>query len=342
MPAPRRPPQPRWPRWPRLGNPIADWLESRLPLADTWTLTQRNVYIVPTKAGALFALTIAVMLVSSINYQLNLGYVLTFLLAGSGLVSMHLTHATLRGLQLHLRPVAPGFAGGATRLEVVLTNPGLVRHGIAVRLRRPPPPAVAPAPDLPRLVWCDVPEQGQETVRLALPLTRRGVHPVPALVVESSFPLGLFRAWTVWRPAQQALAWPAPEVPAPPLPAPAAAGHERRGAPRTTGGEFDGVRAWRRGDALRQVMWKKVARTGELVSRDTSQPASRELMLAWHHAAGNTDVEARLSRLSAWVLMADAAGFAWGLELPGIQLAPSHGDAHRLAALERLATWAPR
>ena len=48
-------------------------------------------------AGALL-----VLLLASINYQLNLGYVLTFLLAGSGVVSMHLTHATLRGLTLRL------------------------------------------------------------------------------------------------------------------------------------------------------------------------------------------------------------------------------------------------
>jgi hypothetical protein len=53
-----------------------------------------------------FALTLLLMLLASINYQLNLGYALTFLLAGSGLVSMHLTHGTLRGLTLHLRPVA--------------------------------------------------------------------------------------------------------------------------------------------------------------------------------------------------------------------------------------------
>jgi len=51
--------------------------------------------------------TLLVMLVSSINYQLNLGYVLTFLLAGSGLVSIHLTHGTLRGLTLRLRPFDP-------------------------------------------------------------------------------------------------------------------------------------------------------------------------------------------------------------------------------------------
>jgi hypothetical protein len=48
------------------------------------------------------------MLLAAINYQLNLGYALTFLLAGAGLVSMHVTHGNLRGLTLHLRPTAPG------------------------------------------------------------------------------------------------------------------------------------------------------------------------------------------------------------------------------------------
>ena len=55
------------------------------------TLTQGNVYILPTRAGWMFALTLLVLLLASINYQLNLGYVLTFLLAGSGVVSMHVT-----------------------------------------------------------------------------------------------------------------------------------------------------------------------------------------------------------------------------------------------------------
>ena len=44
-----------------------------------------------------------VMLIGSINYQLNLGYVLTFLLASCAGVSMHMTHATLKGLTLRLR-----------------------------------------------------------------------------------------------------------------------------------------------------------------------------------------------------------------------------------------------
>ena len=45
-------------------------------------LTQRNVYILPTAPGLMLALTLLLLLVTSINYQLNLGYLLTFLLAG--------------------------------------------------------------------------------------------------------------------------------------------------------------------------------------------------------------------------------------------------------------------
>ncbi len=313
---------------------IRRWWQSRMPRADHWTLTQRNIYILPTKAGLAFALTLLVMLLASINYQLNLGYVLTFLLAGSGVVSMHLTHATLRGLTLRLRAPAPGFAGDAALLEVVIDNPDGPRHGIAVQFAERQLHGASVA-------WCDVPALGSETVRLSIVPRSRGWHEVPVLEVSSAFPLGLFRAWTVWRPAARVLAWPRPEQPAPPLPATAPAPGEPTTTSRTAGGELDGVRAWRRGDTLRQIAWKKVAHTGELVSRDTAGTGSRELWLDWPDSAGpGGGAEQRLSRLAAWVLGAERAGLSYGLRLPGVEIAPAQGDAQRRAALDALAQWA--
>ncbi|MDI1245405.1 MAG: DUF58 domain-containing protein, partial [Rhodoferax sp.] len=81
---------------------MARWWQNRLPLTDSVTLTQRNVYILPTRAGLMLGVTLLVLLVASINYQLNLGYLLTFLLAGCALVGMHVGHGTLRGLSLNL------------------------------------------------------------------------------------------------------------------------------------------------------------------------------------------------------------------------------------------------
>ena len=303
------------------------WLASRLPASDSTTLNQRNIYILPTRAGFMFALTLVVMLLAAINYQLNLGFGLTFLLAGAGLVSMHLTHGNLRGLTLHLRPPQPVFALQPAPLEVVITNPRKLRLGLGLRVQDAPADST---------VWVDVPAFGQETLHLSMLPPSRGRHGVPMLLVESVFPFGLFRAWSVWRPAAQVLAWPLPEQPPPPLPSTNSQPGDSRISHRGSGGELDGVRPWRRGDTMRQVVWKKVARSGEMVSRETTAAGQRELWLEYSttHAAG---VEQRLSRLAAWVLAAEAQGLASGLRLPGATLPPSHGDAHQRAALGLLA-----
>ncbi len=311
------------------------WWQSRLPFTDTWTLGQRNIYILPTRAGLTFALTLVVMLLAAINYQLNLGYALTFLLAGAGLASMHMTHGNLRGLTLHLRPGAAVFAGEPALLEVVITNPGRHRCGLALHFedRR----AEGVSHDR-AFAWCDAPAQGQATLHVAIVPPRRGWHAVPTLVVETVFPFGLFRAWAVWRPAARVLAWPRPEQPLPALPPASATAGGERPQSRQAGSELDGVRPWRRGDTMRQVVWKKVARSGELVSRETTGSAQRELWLQWADAHGG-DVEQRLSRLAAWVLLAEREDLACGLRMPGRELPPGQGEAHRRAALDTLATW---
>ncbi len=320
-------------------NPIARrwraWWLARLPLTDSWTLTQGNIYIVPTRAGFVYAITLAVMLLASINYQLNLGYILTFLLAGSGLMSMHLTHRTLRGLTLHLRPPQAVFAGEPAPLEIVVRGAGRLSHGIGLCMQD----EGVSYDDVP-WVWIDVPAAGQATAHLSFVPTARGLHAVPVLRAETRYPFGLFRAWTVWRPAAQVLAYPAPERPAVPLPPAHAVGGEALQSRASEGGELEGVRAYQRGDTLKRIVWKKVARTGELVSRDTRIATQQELWLDYQ-ATQLPEAEARLSRLTAWVLAADRAGIAHGLRLPGVELNPDQGEAHRREALRALALWAP-
>ncbi|NUZ05010.1 DUF58 domain-containing protein [Piscinibacter koreensis] len=310
------------------------WWQARVPLTDSQLLTQRNVYILPTRAGFMFALTLVVLLLASINYQLNLGYLLTFLLAGSGIVSMHLTHATLRGLTLHLRPVAPAFAGAPAVLDVVLSSPDRERFGIGLRVLDAP---------LSTLSWIDVPARGQAALQLRFVPEQRGLQQLPALTAETRFPLGLFRAWTVWRPASRLLVYPRIEADAPKLPAARALAGGPGHARQTQGGEIEGVRAYRRGDPLKLVAWKKAAQaleTGsELVSRDTSASARHELWLDWADCAGLAP-EARLSRLTAWTLAATRAGADYGLRLPGREIAPDAGDVQRRRCLEALALWA--
>ena len=306
---------------------------ARLPRTDTQTLTQRNIYILPTRPGWMFAVTLVVLLLASINYQLNLGYLLTFLLAGSGLVSMHVTHGTLRGLTLHMRPAAPAYVGDAAVLDVVMTSPSSARFGIGLRMLDAPESTLA---------WTDVPAGSQSATHVSFVPLARGRIAIPTLSGETRFPLGLFRAWTVWRPATTLLVYPRPEVDPPLLPLATPITGGPSSSRSSDGGEIEGVRAYRRGDPLKLVAWKKAAQaleTGaELVSRDTSVSARRELWLEWS-ACGSLPAEERLSRLAAWTIAAERAGVDYGLRLPGLEIAPASGEAHRRHCLEAMALW---
>lgn len=309
-----------------LRRRMQQWFESRLRRTDTLTLTQRNVYILPTRPGFMLALTLTVLLVGSINYQLNLGYLLTFLLAGSAVVGMHVCHNNLRGLVLHLTPPAPTFAGNASPLELRLSSD---RPG-----ERPAVGLAVVGSD--RWAWVDVPGQGSATVQVAFTPETRGQQPVPTLTAETRYPLGTFRVWTVWRPSSTIVVYPRAESRPPPLPPGEARSGGGAASRRQSSGEFDGVRAYQRGDPVKLVVWKKFARSQELVSRDQQASQYQELWLDFHRT-GLADTEARLSRLCAWVLLADRLGLAYGLRLPGREIRPDTGAAHRLRCLEALA-----
>ena len=321
---------------------LQTWFENRLQLTDSVTLTQRTVYILPTRPGLMLGLTLLTLLVASINYQLNLGYLLTFLLAGSALVGMHVCHGTLRGLAMHL--IAPGahYAGASTAFDINLTNNRRsIRYGIGLSVLNP----AANKHKRRHWAWTDVPAQGSSLVQIAFTPARRGLHRLPTLTAETRFPLGTFRVWTVWRPAAQMLVYPAPEVHAPPLPA---------GVPRSGGaaasmkaqssGEFEGVRGYRRGDPMKLVVWKKASAASEqtssegggLIVRDTQQARQNELWLDFMQA-GSADIERKLSRLCAWVLQAERLGLAYGLRLPAREIKPASGEAHKRQCLEALA-----
>jgi len=302
------------------------WFEARLPLSDVITLTQRNVYILPTRPGFMLGATILVLLVASINYQLNLGYLLTFLLAGSAVVGMHVCHGTLRGLTMHLIAPDAHYAGASAVFGInIQSQRRSIRHGIGLAVL-----------GSGQWVWTDVPSQGSATVQVAFKPERRGLHRVPTLTAETRFPLGTFRVWTVWRPAAQMLVYPSPEPMAPPLPP----GKPRAGGAMTThphaSGDYDGVRAYRRGDPMKLIVWKKAAKSDELVSRDAQQVQRHELWLDQNHC-GTAHLEQQLSRLCAWVLLAEKRGLDYGLRLTGQEIEPGCGDSHKKRCLQALA-----
>ncbi|MCK6373696.1 MAG: DUF58 domain-containing protein [Zoogloea sp.] len=294
-------------------------------------LGQRRIFVLPTRFGLALGATLMAMLLASINYGLSLGFGLTFLIGSVAWISIH--HAFRNLVDLVISPGRSDavFCGTPARFGVVLHNPTL-RPRVSLKIW----PTGVPNGDAP----FDVPAEASAAPEVAVATHVRGWLQLPRLTLETRHPLGLIRAWSLFQPEQQCLVYPAPEADAPPLPHgdDPRPGQGGRGRGRD---DFSGLRHHQPADSPRHVAWKTVARGGPWRTKEFEGAGSQAVWLDWHHLPPAMGVEARLSRLTRWVMDADASGVDFGLRLPGTHLAPSRGPAHRHACLAALALYSP-
>lgn len=306
---------------------LRDWFYGySAPERGTVVLGHRRVYILPTRLGWMFAATLGILLVGSINYALQLGFALTFLLAGMGLAGMVHTVRNLARLAVSTGRVEPVFAGEAAQFRLFLEN----------RARHDRPAVLVRHAASGAQVVLDIPAASTAEAVLPVPAERRGWLAIGRVVLETRFPLGLFRAWSYVEPDLRGLVYPRPE--ARPLPAPTAAADSGASRARAQGSDdFSGLRAYQLQDSPRHVAWKAVARSDDMLTKQFAGAASAELQLDYGRFPAGVDAEQRLSVLAGWVLAAEREGVRYGLRLPDRVLAAERGTAHRAACLEALA-----
>ncbi|MDI6749098.1 MAG: DUF58 domain-containing protein [Rhodocyclaceae bacterium] len=309
---------------------VAWALRVRPPEVVPVVLTQRRVYVLPTRAGLLFAASLLVLLIGAINYNLSLGHALVFLLAGLGVVTILHTFRNLAGITLGVAEAAPVFAGDDAHFPLLLHNPD-VRARRRVRLFLPGQAAVI----------IDLPPQ--ESTRALLPLRakQRGWLTLPRVTIDTVWPLGLVRCWAYAAPFARCLVYPRPARAVPP--APNFGGLQAGRLPSDAGDEdFAGLKRHQPGDSLHHVAWKTAARLGPeavLQTKQFSGSTAQALWFDWTLLPPTLDVETRLSILARWVLDAEAAGLSYGLRLPGREISQAHGPAHLHACLKALALY---
>jgi len=298
----------------------------RRPEPGTIYLRQNRVYILPTRPGLAFAMALGVMLIGSINYNLSLGYILTFLLASMGLVAILHTFRNL--VHLHITPgrVEPVFAGEVAWFELFVENRSAYDR-CAIALWRQG-----------KVTQCDVASARGTTVSVPVTAQRRGWLAPGRITVDTRFPVGLLRAWSYIQPDMRCLVYPRPDDGLLPLPEPSGSAGEKRVA---SGGndDFAGLRAYQASDSPRHIDWKAAARGRGLQTKLFSGRAAAELWLDWNQLPAHLDLESKLSRLTRWVISAEQDGLRYGLRLPGVELAPGTGEAHRIACLRELALY---
>lgn len=289
------------------------------------TVTHQRVYIVPSKRGFAFLITLLLMLIASVNYSLSLGYALCFLLTGLFSATLLHTYRNLAGLRINSIGAHDAFVGESVNFTIVLDDQqARQRHGIRVSAAHSTagPIHINPA------------EQTQAT--LAVRAESRGSCSLGRITLQSDWPLGLWTCWSYLHAHRQALVFPKPEHKPPALPTEAGA-DEGVLSGRTNTGDVSGLRTYQPGDSIGSIAWKSAARGMGLQSRTFDNEESMAATVLDLQHASVMGLEAKLSRLCAWVLEAEHSRTDYALRLPGLSLETGCGKEQQTRALSALA-----
>ena len=296
---------------------------------DPLKLGMRNLYIVPTRFGLLWLAGIGLLQVVAIQLESNGPLLLSFLMLGLFLLTLHLTHFNLEDLEVSCGEPAAGFAGDTLAYPLRLRCRGRC-EGLRLRLGPGEPDnarSLAPGEHLLTLPWTP-PERGQ-------------VRPGKLRLLTTA-PLGLFVCWSRWAPPVPQLVIPAPRS-GPVGRAPATTEREEEGARTSSRGDTGGdlwqdLQPHRPEDGAGRLAWKLLAQGRGAHAKRFVPPLAEAPVLT---PAPGVPLERALEHLSAAILRLHGEGAGYGLMLGATTIAPGRGPGHRDRCLEALAL-APR
>jgi uncharacterized protein (DUF58 family) len=283
-------------------------------------LDRRRIYVLPTGFGLAFGGLLFVMLLGALNYGNNPALLLTCLLGAAAGASLFFGFRNLNGLALTQARADETHAGEPFHLHFRFAH-GRARPGLLAR-RGSIEIAFA------------VPADTERDAIMTLTDTRRGWFKPGRVRVWTGYPLGLFRLWSWMHPDVEFLVYPALESPPPPLPA--GDGHQGEQLNAGASEEHSGLRDYRSSDPARLIAWKASVRHDSLLVRDAERRAGIALTLTYADLHGLDD-EARISRLAAWVVAAEAEQRSYTLQLPQEAIGPGLGTRQRHECLRALA-----
>ncbi|MDR0588900.1 MAG: DUF58 domain-containing protein [Burkholderiales bacterium] len=306
---------------------LALFWRRRLGLQDAAgiVLTQGRIFVLPTRRGIMLLGAVTLMLLMSLNDSISLGFIVTFLWFGVIAVTLIQTFKNLWGVSV--TPIAAGhtFVGGQLPFSIQIGSGKEAREGLSLFLDNEPIPPF------------DLTRGETRMIHLSRKTTERGYCVMGRIKIESEAPLGLWRAWAYAHFPLKGIVFPSPEVSPPPLP--------HATLPKTGGtigmvGNEDlaGLREYQKGDPIQRIAWKAVARgNGWFTKVFEGGRGQKAVVLNYNALPSSMSLEARLSRLTAWVIECARAGVPFSLVIPPDSLPLSIGDKHEHDALTLLA-----
>jgi len=288
-------------------------------------LNYRRLYILPTRRGLGFALLIALLLLIAFVYNNNLVYLLSFLLASIFFITLPYTVKSLEGLIISKQPSPAIFASDYATGLLLIDNPGQqTRYSVQIGF------------DKEHSQIIDLEAQKKTCIRLTQKAKKRGWYQLPAPIISSCFPFGLFRTWTRLELDLKVLVYPKPSQQDCPFPENNSSQLAMQGNAQKGLDDFYGLQSYQAGDSIRDIHWRTFAKGQGLYTKQYSGAQSSEIWLDYEQTLGE-DKEQRLSQMCRWVIEADQAGIIYGFILADLQIEPNQGEAHLQKCLEALA-----
>ena len=312
-----------------VADRISAWIKKRVrvkrgPMTPPFELEYRHIFVLPTKFGWGFGVMLVFMALGGLNFNNNMALILVFLLCTIAQLTTLIAYRNMSGLKLDTIHSEPVFCGEDAHFLVFVSN-GDIRQRFVIQA------------GFKKTQDCkDFKLNSSESFLLKQSTDKRGWLEMPSFRLETRFPLGLFKAWAWIFPQTRCLVYPVPAKKAPPLPN---TGHGQTGrAVKGDGDEVHGLRKYQAGDSLQRVAWRASARHDELYSMEMETPREDACELDWDLLKGS-EVEKRLSILTAWVIAADHKQLSYSLILPDTAIPAGKGDHHRSRCLESLALY---
>ncbi|MDM8522601.1 DUF58 domain-containing protein [Desulfococcaceae bacterium HSG8] len=290
------------------------------------TLDRKRIYILPTRHGLLFIIILGTMLAGSLNYNNNLGFLLTFLLGSMAFVSILHTFRNLSGIQVVSVRTTPVFANETAVFEFIVRTTPPARAAVSFSFFK--------GEESCRELFSNKDNQ----VRVQIASGQRGRFRPGSLTVSSMYPLGLFRAWSNLRFNLKCTVYPAPlsTVFNPEIGACSDSNNDAEASAGPGVDDFQGLKPYQPGDSLRHISWKAYSRGRGLFTKSFTGGSVSSVFIDWSKFR-DTDTERKLSRLCDMVLKANRMNLDYGLKLPGKMIDPGKGEIHKHQCLKILA-----
>lgn len=304
------------------------WLNRRIPAASHVVLDRRRIFIFPSALGFAYIVLLIIILIAAINYQNNMAYLLAFFLASLFFVVLNHSYANLSGVKLQAAIRQSVFCGDEQPIHLTLSHEAN-RERFNIYCAWP-----LSASQHYKL-------NSNETVEktIAYPTFERGLLQLPRLLVETNYPLGLFRVWSWVDLDVNAVVYPKPVEGLITSESPSdAESYQITSAAQDD--EFYQLRPYQQGDNIKHVHWRHYAKSQQLTMQQFASATAAAMDLNWKNVEGST--EARLSILCYWALQLEQAQQPYSLTLPNKQVEKNCGHAHLHDVLSALALYKVR